>query len=387
MNAHEPSQVEIRERQNMESVSYNMKRLFNPESVAVVGASDNPDKLGFHVMKSLIRGGYTDRIIPVNPTAEVIWGLKAYPSLGQYDGRVDLAIIVVPARFVPEVFNECVDIEVGGIVLITAGFKEIDDPSGADLHEKIADIVETARIPVIGPNTFGMIDYHARLNASFTPEFSMIPKGNIALVSRSGGMSHLLGFLAVRADIGLSKVVGLGNRLNVDFADIIEFLMTDPDTDVIMMYMEGIDDPNRLMSVMKDHEGKKPVVIYKTGSSEKGDKASKSHTGSMAGRHEIYQGAFSQSGILAVDGTQALLDTAKALSRCPLPGGPGVAVLSGQAGPGMAACDISDARLLSICFCPQTIRLKGIELLIIPITRKAPQMEKDRGKLFPERYT
>ena len=322
--------------------------MFNPKIVAVIGASDNPGKLGFHVMKSLINGGFTGKIIPLNPGSPEICGLKAYLSINDYAGKIDLAIVVVPAKLVPGVFTECVEKGVKGIVLITAGFKEIDDPAGANLHEKIADVVNPAEIPVIGPNTFGMINFHANLNASFTPEFSLLKKGKIALVSQSGGISHLLGFIAMRTDARFSKIIGLGNRLNVDFAEIIDYLMDDSDTNVIMLYMEGIDNPMRFIEAVKKHSNKKPVIIYKTGSSEKSDQAAKSHTGSMAGKHEIYEGAFNQAGILVLDSAESLLDTAKAFASSEIPEGPGVAVLSGQAGPGLAACDVCEACGLKI---------------------------------------
>jgi len=329
-------------------IQTNLEKMFNPKTVAVIGASDNPDKLGFHVMKSLNKGVFAGKIVPLNPTSPKIWGLKAYRSINDYTNKIDLAIVVVPAKLVPGVFVECIEKGVKGIVLITAGFKEIDDPEGARLHQKIAGIVNPAKIPVIGPNTFGMINFHANLNASFTPEFSLLKKGKIALVSQSGGISHLLGFLAMRAVVRFSKIIGLGNRLNVDFAEIIDYLMYDSATDVIMLYMEGIDDPTRFIEAVKKYRNKKPVIIYKTGSSVKGDQAVKSHTGSMAGKHEIYQGAFNQAGILALDSAESLLDTAKAFGSCEIPTGPGVAVLSGQAGPGLAACDACEACGLKI---------------------------------------
>ena len=332
----------------MDKLKENTKMLFNPGSVAVIGASDNYKKLGFHVMKSLTKGGFAGKIIPVNPGSDKIMGFKSFPSITDYDDQVDLAIVVLPAKLVPGVFRECADKRVKGIVLITAGFKEIDDPSGADLHEEIAGIVNEAGIPVIGPNTFGMINLHADLNASFTPEFSQIKKGGIALVSQSGGISHQLGFMAIRIDAGLSKIVGLGNRLNTDFARMVDYLMDDPDTRVIMLYLEGIDKPRDLIETVRTYCGKKPIIAYKSGSAMVGDRASQSHTGSMAGRSEIYKGAFGQAGILSVDSLETLIDTAKALAACPVPDGPGVAVLSGQAGPGMVACDVCEAEGLSI---------------------------------------
>ena len=325
-----------------------LKILFNPSSVAIIGASDNPAKLGFHVMKSLTEGGFEGRIIPINPGARKIMSLNAYPSILDYDGTIDLAIVVLPAKLVADIFTECAAKKVKGIVLITAGFKEIDDPAGMSLHKKIAAIANAADIPVIGPNTFGMINFHARLNASFTPEFSRLKKGSIALASQSGGIAHLLGFLAMRVDVGFSKIIGLGNRLNIDFAEIIDYLMDDNATRVIMLYMEGIDNPLQFINAVKKHQHKKPVIIYKTGRGEKSNLAAKSHTGSMAGKPEIYRGAFNQAGILALDSAQSLLDTAKALALANIPAGNGVAVLSGQAGPALAACDICEANGLKI---------------------------------------
>jgi len=332
----------------MDKLTDNMDSLFNPRSVVVIGASENSGKLGFHVMKSLTQGGFAGKIIPVNPGTAEIMGIKVSTSISDYDGHVDLAIVVLPAKLIPGVFRECADKGVKGIVLITAGFKEIDDPAGADLHEEIAAIANRAGIPVIGPNTFGMINFHADLNASFTPEFSQLKKGAIALVSQSGGISHLLGFMAMRTDVGFSKIIGLGNRVNVDFTQMVDYLMDDPDTKVIILYLEGIDEPRDLIETAKKYRSQKPIIAYKTGSAVVGDQASLSHTGSMAGRHEVYIGAFSQAGILNIDNSETLLDTAKAMAACPIPDGPGIAVLSGQAGPGMAACDVCETNDLRI---------------------------------------
>ena len=319
-----------------------MERLFNPKSVAVIGASDKFDKLGFHVMKSLTSGGYQGEIIPVNPSAKEIMGIKAYPSISAYGGNVDLAIIAVPAKFVSQIFDECHEKDVGGIVLITAGFKEIEDPEGAKNQELLKEKADSYEIPVIGPNTFGMVNLVYGLNASFTPEFSQTKKGNIALVSQSGGMSHLLSFLSQRQDVGYSKIVGIGNRLNVDFYEMLMYLKDDPDTDVIALYIEGIDNPVPMMQAIEELHAHKPVVAYKTGSSKSGDLASKSHTGSMAGRYELYIGALKQAGAVVVDSAEELMDTAKALATSSIPYGNRVAVLSGQAGPGMAASDVAE---------------------------------------------
>lgn len=336
----------------------NLEALFRPRSVAVIGASDNPGKLGYHVMKSLTLGSFKGTIVPVNPGASAVLDIQAYPSIERYPGPVDLAVIALPAKAVPGILDECVRKRTKGIVLITAGFKEIDDPMGGELQSALARVANAAEVPVIGPNTFGMVNLHLSLNASFTPEFSWLPTGAVSLVSQSGGISHLLAFMAMERHMGMSKIVGLGNRLNVDFEDLFTYLANDPDTGVIALYIEGLDDPRKLMAAVKQHRGRKPVVAYKTGSAQTGDQASMSHTGSMAGRHEIYEGAMRQAGILPVNNAEALLDTARALAVCPPLKGPRIAILSGQAGPGMAACDLCEAQGLEIAvFQPETQRV------------------------------
>jgi acyl-CoA synthetase (NDP forming) len=329
-------------------ILHNLKKLFNPEIVAVIGASENPKKLGFHVMKSLTGGGFNGRIVPVNPGSKEIMGIPAFPSIIEFQNPIDLAIIVLPANLIPMTFKECHLKGVKGIVLITAGFKEIDDPTGGELQSKLAEIAHRAGIPVIGPNTFGMVNLHNNLNASFTPEFSWLEKGGVTLVSQSGGISHLLAFMAIRQNMRISKIVGLGNRLNVGFAEMIPYLMDDPETKVIALYLEGVDEPRRLVETAKANRGKKPIVAYKTGSASKGDQESLSHTGSMAGNQEVYEGALRQAGIFCVNSTQMLLDLSQTLSVCSLPEGRRIAILTGQAGPGMAACDVCEAEGLEI---------------------------------------
>jgi len=340
--------------------------IFNPGSVAVIGASDNPGKLGSHVMKSLTQGQYPGRIYPVNPGKNEIMGIKTYPSLSQVPDTVDLSIIVLPADQVPKIIKECQERDVKGLVLITAGFKEIEDKRGESLQKEITELADQSGIKIIGPNTFGIVNLHLPLNASFTPEFSLVEKGGISFVSQSGGMSHLMGFLSLQDKVGFSKIIGLGNRCNVDFAEMAEYLIKDSQTKVIAMYMEGIDQPKRLMEVAKRGNREKPILAYKVGRSSTSDKASQFHTGSLAGKHEIYEGALKQAGILTVGSSEDLLDTAKALTMCPLPEGNRVAVLSGQAGPGMAACDVCEMEgLLIPHFSMET--QKRVEELLPPL--------------------
>jgi acyl-CoA synthetase (NDP forming) len=332
----------------MERKPLGLEAIFNPRSVAVIGASDNPGKLGSHVMRSLIEGRYPGKIFPINPGKDEILGIKAYPSLLQVSEELDLSVIVLPAEQVPKTIKECGEKGIHGIILITAGFKEIEDKRGEALQQEITDLADQFNIKIIGPNTFGVVNLHLPLNASFTPEFSWVDKGGISLVSQSGGMSHLMGFLSMKNRVGLNKIIGLGNRCNVDFADMVEYLIEDSETKVIAIYLEGIDHPRRLVEAAERAKGVKPIVAYKVGRSLTSDRASQFHTGSLAGKHQIYEAALGQAGILTVGSSEELLDVAKALAIEPLPEGNNVAVLSGQAGPGMAACDVCEIEGLSL---------------------------------------
>jgi acyl-CoA synthetase (NDP forming) len=359
----------------------NLKSLFNPSSVAVIGASENQAKLGFHVMKSLTTGNYEGKIIPVNPKPEEIMGIEAYASITDFEGPIDLAAVVVPAKLVPEIFEECIRKDVKGVVLITAGFKESDDPQGAQSQARLADLMDGAGIPVIGPNTFGIVNLHQNLNASFTPELSWLRRGGVALVSQSGGISHLMAFAAMKLKIPISKVIGLGNRLNIDFAETVAYLMEDPDTRVIVLYLEGLDDPRGLMRISRENLGKKPLIAFKSGSAKMADRISRSHTGSMAGKNEIYEGALRQSGILVLHTMEALLDLARALCSCPLPRGNRVGILSAQAGPGMVACDVCEREGLEMVrFTDQTHRV--INDILPPIVHRSNPV--DMGPVFSD---
>jgi acyl-CoA synthetase (NDP forming) len=367
----------------MASKPENLHALFHPGSVAVVGASRNPGKLGYHVMKSLTQGGFEGEIYPINPGEEELFGAKAYRSVVDVPHEVDAAVVVLPAKVVPEIFKQCAAKGVRGIVLITAGFREIEDELGGQLQDEIAALADEAGIPVIGPNTFGMVNLEADLNASFTPEFSLVKRGGISLVSQSGGMAHMLAFMALEENVGFSKIIGVGNRCNMGFAELLEYLVDDESTQVIAMYIEGTDDPRRLIQVAKDARGKKPIVVYKVGRSDVSDRASQFHTGSLAGEYEIYQGAFRQAGVLAVITLEEFLDTAKALAACPLPRGNKVAILSGQAGPGMAACDVCEEKGLVLAQFSQETRQR-IESALPPLALRTNPVDMGPAWYSPE---
>lgn len=352
------------------SGSAEFNSIFYPNSVAVIGASTDFNKLGYHCMASLMVSQFEGKIYPVHPSLPEIRGLQVYPSIKSVPDKVDLAIICVRSSLVPSILNECAGKGVKGVVLITAGFKEAKTEVGTQLQDQIAAMANRANIRIIGPNTFGIVNLHANLNASFTPEFSLTPKGNISLVSQSGGFCHLIAPLAMEEGVGMSKIIGLGNRCNVDFADMLDYLADDPDTKVIMIYIEGIDGARRMFDVAAEVTRKKPIVALKAGKFGAKDDAAYFHTGSLAGQHEIYIAAFEQAGIIGANSSTELLDIANALAVCPLPKGKKVAVLSSQAGPGITMSDVCEQHGLVISrLCGQTT--KRIEELLPPLSMRS----------------
>ncbi|MGD8983012.1 MAG: CoA-binding protein [Desulfobacteraceae bacterium] len=328
--------------------SDSFRRIFNPRAVAIVGASEDTRKMGGWCMSSFIHGSYPGKVFPINPKSREIRGIKSYASLSEVPERIDLAIVVVPSSAVASVLVECADRGAKGAVIISAGFREMDDPNGQLMQKEIASLAQDKGIRLIGPNTFGMIHTHAHLNASFSPALNLLKKGDISMIGQSGGVCHLFMYTAIHEGIGLNKVVGLGNRSDVDFSDLVEYLDQDPDTRSIALYIEGIEEPGSLLKSAKSVAQRKPIVALKGGKSEAIAKASIAHTGAMTGRHALYQASFSQYGIVAVHDPIELLDVAKALATLPPPKGDRVAVLSGQAGPGILMTDLCIERGLTL---------------------------------------
>ena len=313
--------------------------LFHPRSVAVIGASGNPLKLGYQCVLSLKQGFFPGPIYPVHPQEREILGLPAYMDVRQIPDPVDLAILVVPAAEIFPALEACREKGVRGIVMITAGFREIDDPQGAQLQKDLSAFANRHGIKIIGPNTFGMANVHAKLNASFTPLFSRLKPGPISVISQSGGVSHLIAYQALDERVGLGKVIGLGNRCNVDFADLLPYLTGDEETGIIVLFVEGQDDPRVLLSEIRKTAPHKPVVAMKAGQSAESARAARSHTGSLAGRYEIFEAALRQAGAIVSQDPGELLDIAKILTILKPAKGKNIAVMSFQAGPGILLTD------------------------------------------------
>jgi len=337
--------------------------LFEPHSIAVIGASDSPTKISYCCVESLVEGGFGGRIYPVNPRSSEILGLKGYSSVEDIPDEVDMAVIVVAADMVSFVLEECARKGIKGAVIITAGFKELGTELGTKLQEEIVALANRAEIKIIGPNTIGVVNPYASLNATFLPSFKDVRRGNVAVVTQSGGVCSFMLHSAINEDVGVSLATSLGNRANVNFADVLEYLGDHPQTRAIALHIEGVDDPRRLMETARRVVRKKPIAVYKPEGSLL-DQAAYSHTGSLAGKHEAYGAALSQAGIVSTQDTTELMDVAKALASQPPPRGSRVAILSLQAGPGIIAASACQRYGLTLAnFSPQAKkRLKELAI-------------------------
>ncbi|HPP30534.1 MAG TPA: acetate--CoA ligase family protein [bacterium] len=334
-----------------------LKRFFIPESVAVIGASKHPDKLGFKILKNVVDGGYKGKVYPVNPSAEGdILNLKSYKSISEIPIPPDLAIIVIPARFVLDVAEECGKKGVKGLIVISAGFKEAGE-EGKKREEMLKEIVKKYKMRMIGPNCLGVIDVVNNLNASFA--FDMPPKGKISFITQSGALGTAVLDWAAKEEIGLSKFVSFGNMADVSETDLIEDFGEDPETNVILLYLEGLKDGKKFIETARRVAMKKPIIMVKAGKSTAGSKAVSSHTGSLAGSDNAYNAGLKQAGVIRANSVQELFDYAMTFSSQPVPKGRKVAIVTNAGGPAVMATDAIEAEGLT----PAAISEKGETLL------------------------
>lgn len=337
-----------------------LEALFAPKSVAVIGASTRPDSLGRAVFKNIIFHSYTGVVYPVNPKAPSILGIKAYPSVLELPDEIDLAVIIVPAAVVAKVLEECGQKGVKAAIVISAGFKEIGG-EGAQRELELKAIAQRYGISLLGPNCFGLMntDPEVSLNATFAP--SMPQRGNIAFISQSGALGVAALEYAQQQKIGLSKFISIGNKADLNENDLLEYLKDDPQTDVILLYLEDLADPKGFHDLAREitgERGKKiPILAIKSGRTLEGAKAASSHTGALAGSDEVYDSLFIQSGVLRVGTIEELFDYAVAFSRQPLPRGDRIAIISNSGGTAILATDTAVRFGLRLAqFSPETKR-------------------------------
>lgn len=345
-----------------------MEKFFTPQSVALVGASATPGKVGNSVLDSLAKHDYKGKVYPINPKADEILGVKCYPSIEAIDGNVDLVVVCVDLSVTPPILESCAKKGIHNVVIVSGGGKELGGER-ADYEAQIKSLSEKHKIRIIGPNCIGMFNAANRLDCAFQGQERMVRArlGNVALLSQSGTMG--ISFLETADTFGLSKMVSYGNRSDVDEADMIWYLASDPQTKVIALYVEGFGDGRKFVETAKRvmKEKKKPVVIWKSGRTEAGAKQAASHTGSLGGSNAIIMGAFRQAGIISVDSYQELAAVTKALAWQPAAKGNRAAMCSNGAGPMIGGID-------------------HFERLGLELAKVAPETLKELKEHFPPTY-
>ena len=323
-----------------------LKELFNPRSVAVIGASRTKGKVGRAVLENLLND-FKGSIIPINPKSDEILGLSCYPTILDVPDsiKVDLAVIVVPARFVPGMIDECGRADVKNVIVISAGFKE-SGVEGAKLERECVAIATKYGMRMLGPNCLGLIDTTSNLNASFAA--SMAHSGNIALMSQSGAICTATLDWADANEVGFSKFVSLGNKADLTENDLLLEFADDDSTAVITAYLEGIENGPEFMDIARRVSKVKPIIVLKSGSTAVGSRAVSSHTGTLAGSDEAYNAAFSQSGVIRADTVEEMLDYARAFSSQPIPRGRNIAILTNAGGFGILTADACSKAGLSL---------------------------------------
>lgn len=324
------------------------KALFNADSIAVIGAKDVPGSWGMDAIRAAAasaRAKAGRRVYAVNPNASEVMGIKCHDTILDIRDTVDLAIIVVPAAIVPQVFRQCAEKKVKAAVIVSAGFAEVDE-EGARLQTEVVNIARQAGIHFIGPNCIGHADLHSHV-ASAGPA-GMIPTGPMALLSQSGTLGASIMQTAAGRGIGLSKMVSTGNEADLHLEDYLEYIASDDDTRIIVAYIEGLREGRRFYNLAREITARKAVVAMKAGTTGEAAKAARSHTGALAGSDEVYTAAFKQSGVIRAEDEEELCDMVQALLNLPLPRGDRVAILTMGGGFGVVAAEICEKEGLKI---------------------------------------
>jgi acetyltransferase len=313
-----------------------LEHFFTPKSVAVIGASSEPGKVGYDIVRNLKEASFHGEIYPVNPKAEVILELPVYKSVLDIPDPVDLAVIVVPAKIVIPVLEECGQKGIDAVVIISAGFKEIG-PEGAALQQQLMEVARKHRIRVIGPNCLGIIVPPVGLNASFAP---VTPKnGRLGLLSQSGALATAILDWSTRSGVGYNKFFTFGNQADVGTIDLMQAWKDDRGVRAIVAYMEAVENGQEFMRVAEEVSRQKPIMVVKSGTTAAGAKAAASHTGSLAGSDAAYDAAFKQSGVIRALTVEELFDYAVAFANQPLPKGRRVGIVTNAGGPGIICTD------------------------------------------------
>ncbi len=323
----------------------NLDKLFYPESVAVIGASKSPDKAGHKILRNLLEHGFQGKIIPVNPTAATILDLPCYPDLADYDQDIDLAIIAVPAVAVLEIVKTAVRRKVKGIIVVSAGFRESDD-SGAKLEQEIYSACQAGGTRLLGPNCLGLINTDNKLNATFAHRMPI--EGGISIISQSGALCAAMLDQAASRHLGLAKLVSIGNKTDISEVDLLKYLANDPQTMVIVAYLEDISSGDYFVKAAEYASAAKPVIIMKSATTAAGRQAAASHTGMLVGSETAYGAAFKRAGIIRADTFHAMFDYAALFAMQPLTRGKKIVIITNSGGGGAIAADAVEQAALEV---------------------------------------
>lgn len=336
-----------------------LKPLFHPRTIAVVGASGNFMKWGCIIPKNILNGGFQGKLFLVNKKEKEIFGSPVYPDLKSVPDDIDLALIVTPASVVKNVMQECGEKKVKAAIVITAGFSETKE--GATLEREVAAMAGKYGIRFVGPNTMGIFSASESLCAMMPP----VPpkKGNVSFVAQSGNLGTQLLSLGLNRGVGFAKFVSSGNEADLRCEDYIEYFGRDDDTKVVLAYIEGLDDGRKFLEVSRRLTKRKPFIIFKGGRTKAGGKAARSHCGALAGERKIYEGAFKQAGIVQAVAGDEMLDLAKAFSHLPLPRGKRVGILTWGGGWGVVSADACEEAGLEVVALPDSL-IKEIDEIL-----------------------
>lgn len=313
-----------------------MEQFFDPKSIAVIGANDRQGSIGAALIDNLILGGYGGTVVPVNPNHETVRGLKSYRSITEVEPAPEMALIATPIATVPEIVRQCVRAGTQGVIIISAGGKELGE-EGAFIEEQIQGAAEGSGMRIIGPNCMGVIRPAKNLNATFAG--GMPAKGSLAVISQSGAICAAILDRAAVENMGFSHFVSIGSMLDVDFGDLIDYLGNDGSVKAILLYMENLTNPRKFMSAARAVSRIKPIIVLKAGKSRVGARAASTHIGAMAGEDAVYDAAFKRAGIVRVPSLARLFDCAELMAKQPRPAGTRLAIITNGGGPGVMAAD------------------------------------------------
>jgi acyl-CoA synthetase (NDP forming) len=336
----------------VENFQRDFDKMFNPRSVAVVGASNLLGKWGFNMPMNMIGGGYRGKLFMVNPREKYVLGFPACVSLKDIDEEVDLLVIAIPAKSVGGILEEAAEKGIKNAVVVSSDFRETGE-DGARMERHIAGIANDAGISIVGPNTMGIYSKTSDLCCLGAPVFPR--KGEVGFISQSGNLGVQLMTWGYRKGVGFSRFVGSGNAANTDISDFLEYLGNDPQTTTIILYIEGLRDGRRFLEVARGITPHKPVIALKAGKGSQGERAVLSHSGSLAGPFELFQGMMEQAGIIEAETTEELVDLAAAFSTLPIPRGDKVGVMTLGGGWGVTAADFFDREGLELSKLPPSV--------------------------------